>query len=205
MKQKQSGYLLLIPAALLAIVVVFSLLFLMQALINANLEEPEEREVFSIDDIWQEEIEITEERRDNRVTDIDEAELPPELPPMTVAFDDNVNMGGIGTEVAPVEIQIDGGSFSDGDMIALVRVNPEYPIRAAERGLEGFCTVYFTVTTAGTTKDAHVQPGPEQCSNSLFERPSIRAIERFRFRPKMIDGAPVEVQHANRFIFELEE
>lgn len=204
-RSNQNGYLLLLPAAASALVVVFGLLFLMQALINADQKEPEQTEVFAIGDIWQEEPEITEFTKDNQVNEVEEAELPPELPQMDISVDNNVDMGGLSGDSLDIDIQVDAGAFSDGDVIALVRVNPQYPQRAAERGIEGFCTVYFTITALGTTRDAYVPEGEANCSNSLFQRPSLRAIERFKFKPKIVDGTAVEIEHANRFIYELED
>jgi protein TonB len=204
-RSKENGYLLLLPAAGLALVVVFGLLFLMQALINADQQEPEEKEVFAIGDIWQEEPEITEFKKEIQVNEVDDAELPPELPKVDISVDNNIDMGGLSGDALEIDLQVDAGAFSDGDVIALVRVNPEYPQRAAERGIEGFCTVYFTITALGTTRDAYVPEGEESCSNSLFQRPSIRAIERFKFKPKVVDGEAVEIEHANRFIYELED
>ena len=200
---KQQGVLLLLPAAGLALVVVFGLLFLMQALINADQKEPDDKEVFAIGDIWQEEPEIEEFKKEIKITEVDEVETPPELPKMDVNLDTDVDMGGLSGDTLEIDLQVDAGAFSDGDVIALVRVNPDYPQRAAERGIEGFCTVYFTITALGTTRDAYVPEGPENCSNSLFSRPSIRAIERFKFKPKIVDGEAVEIEHANRFVYEL--
>ena len=204
-RSNQNGYLLLLPAAASALVVVFGLLFLMQALINADQKEPEQSEVFAIGDIWQEEPEITEFKKDNQINEVDDVELPPELPQMDISVDNNVDMGGLSGDSLNIDIQVDAGAFSDGDVIALVRVNPQYPQRAAERGIEGFCTVYFTITALGTTRDAYVPEGEANCSNSLFQRPSLRAIERFKFKPKIVDGSAVEIEHANRFIYELED
>lgn len=202
---KENGYLLLLPAAGLALVVVFGLLFLMQALINADQQEPDQTEVFAIGDIWQEEPEVTEFKKEIQVNEVDDVELPPELPQMDISVDNNIDMGGLSGEALVIDLQVDAGAFSDGDVIALVRVNPEYPQRAAERGIEGFCTVYFTITALGTTRDAYVPEGEANCSNSLFQRPSLRAIERFKFKPKVVDGDAVEIEHANRFIYELED
>lgn len=200
---KQKGVLLLLPAAGLAIVVVFGLLFLMQALINADQGEPNDSQVFAIPDIWQEEPEVTEFKKEIDITEIDEVDTPPELPQVDIALDADIDFGGLSGGDLDLDIEVQNGAFSDGDVIALVRQQPEYPQRAAERGIEGHCDVHFTITALGTTRDAFIPEGEESCSNSLFERPSIRAIERFKFKPKIVDGEAVEIQHANRFIFEL--
>ena len=200
---KQDGVLLLLPAAGLAIVVVFGLLFLMQALINADQGEPNDSQVFAIPDIWQEEPEVTEFKKEIDITEIDEVDTPPELPQVDIALDGDVDFGGLSGESLDLDIQVQAGAFSDGDVIALVLQQADYPTRAAERGIEGFCVAYFTITTLGTVRDAYIPEGEEHCSNSLFERSSIRAIERFKYKPKIVDGEAVEINHRFRFVYEL--
>ena len=202
---KQEGVLLLLPAAGLALVVVFGLLFLMQALINADQGEPEESEVFAIGDIWQEEPEVTEFKKEIKITEVDEVETPPELPQMDISSDSDVDLGGLSGGALEIELEVQAGAFSDGDVIALALIQPDYPARASERGIEGFCIVNFTISSLGTTKDIYVNEGEDQCSSSLFERPSIRAIERSKYKPKTVDGEAVDIQHAYRFTFQLDD
>ena len=140
---KQNGFLLLLPAAGMAIFVVFGLLFLMQALINVDQEAPDDSEVFAIGDIWQAEPELTEFKKEIKVNEVDDVELPPELPQMDISIDNSIDMGGLSGDSLELDLNIDIGSFSDGDVIALVRVNPEYPQRAAERGIEGRVATCF--------------------------------------------------------------
>ena len=198
----QRGYLLLIPSAVLAVGVTFLLLFIMQALINADLREPEQTERLNINFVFQEQEEIQENVRDRQVDEIEEAEEQPDIPDMTMELDTNLEGVNISSANARAELNISAGnSFSDGDIIPLVAIQPNYPRRAAERGMEGYCVVSFTITTAGTTADIQ----EEECSNSIFLRDSVRAAERLKYRPRIIDGRPVEVQHYYRFTFEMAE
>ena len=102
-----------------------------------------------------------------------------------------------------------GNNFSaDGEYMPIVAVAPEYPRRAAQRGLEGFVTVRFTVTTNGSTRDIEVVDAvdTEGRETSIFNRSAIRAAERFKFRPRVVDGEPTEVAGVSyRFVFELED
>ena len=60
------------------------------------------------------------------------------------------------------------------------------------------------MTTAGTVRDVTVVPG--RCEESVFERPSIEAAYRFKYKPRVIDGEPVEVIGVwNRFTYGLED
>ena len=45
-----------------------------------------------------------------------------------------------------------GGQGGDGSPVPLVRVNPQYPARAMQRGVEGWVQLRFTVSAAGTVK-----------------------------------------------------
>ena len=90
---------------------------------------------------------------------------------------------------------------NDGPLVAVLRVQPNYPARAVTQGLEGFVVVEFTVTPDGSTADHRVI----ESSHGLFESAAIRAAERFRFRPRVIDGVPVATRGVrNLFRFEME-
>lgn len=96
-----------------------------------------------------------------------------------------------------------GLSASDGEYLPIVKVAPIYPRRAQSRGTEGYCTVEYTVTTAGTTKDIV----PVDCNPpGYFERASVKAAEKFKYKPRVVDGEPIEVPGIqNRFTYELEK
>lgn len=84
-----------------------------------------------------------------------------------------------------------GMGFGDGEYLPIVKVAPIYPRRAVERGITGVCVVRYTVTTAGTVKDVEVVE--EQCTDPVFHQPSREAALRFKYKPRIIDGTPVEV------------
>ena len=82
-----------------------------------------------------------------------------------------------------------GGPPSDSDIIPLVRVLPQYPPRAASRGVEGWVIVQFTITAAGTVKDPVVI---ESYPSSIFDRAALRALRKWKYRAKIVDGVAVE-------------
>ena len=95
-----------------------------------------------------------------------------------------------------------GMNIAEGDYLPIVRVAPVYPARALSRGLEGFVDLQFTVTTTGTVKDPIVL----QSTSSLFERAAIRAVLKFKYKPRVVDGVPVEVPGVKtRISFQLED
>jgi protein TonB len=77
---------------------------------------------------------------------------------------------------------------SDQSEIPIVRVPPVYPQRAIDRGVEGWVEVEFTVTEIGGVSDSKVLSAHP---SSIFNRAALRAIERWKYEPKMVDGQPV--------------
>jgi protein TonB len=82
-----------------------------------------------------------------------------------------------------------GEAPSDAEVVPLVRVNPQYPERARQRGVEGWVLVEFTVTKAGTVKDAVVIDADPK---NYFERAARKAVLRYKYKPKVENGVAVD-------------
>ena len=188
-------------------IVTTSLLFIMQLLIVTGkqaLTDPRERHKLEF---------VRVKRNENlNVEDIvpEKPPKPPETPPETPPQDlDNINPDAPKISIAPPEVQSTGDiggpggmNIAEGDYLPIVRVAPVYPARALSRGLEGFVDLSFTVTTAGTVRD----PVVLQSTSKLFERAAIRAVLKFKYKPRVVDGVPVEVPGVKtRISFMLED
>jgi protein TonB len=93
-----------------------------------------------------------------------------------------------------------GAGGSDRDIVPLVRVNPEYPSRAKQRGIEGWVEVEFTITKVGTVKDERVLRSRPPY---LFDRAALQAVRRWRYNPQIEAGRAVEHPGQQvRFAFE---
>lgn len=89
---------------------------------------------------------------------------------------------------------------SEGDYHPIVRSAPTYPAMAASLGIEGYVVVEFTVTRTGSVKDVVVV----ESSDELFVEAAVRATYKFKYKPRMIDGEPIEVLGVrNRISFRL--
>lgn len=138
-------------------------------------------------------------------------EPPPPEPPTPRLDDANASADKIAISAVPVDTEIDltGGGFNignigEGEYLPIVKVAPVYPQRAAQRGLEGYCVVRYTVTTTGTTRDPTVVA--DQCTSSMFHRASIQAALKFKYKPRVVNGEAVEVPNVrNKFTFVLED
>ena len=173
--------------------ITFMLFQLMITLIftdEVTLEEPGEELRISIS----EEVEDVEVRqRDVTLDDVQQVDPPPPPPQIErqAAEQPNEDMSTVGGELPEFESpQMSGDNVnfdvSDRDAQPMVRIPPQYPPRAAERGTEGQCTVTFDVTPDGTPTNIRAT----QC-DSMFERATIRAVERWRYEPKVQDGNAV--------------
>ncbi len=194
-------------SGIFAILITFTLFFGMQYLIatgNNPLDEKIEGRKVEIGEVRQaQETEQTIRKPDKP----DDAETPPDTPDLDMDTSvDSVNTGvEIGMAPVAAEVNVGGtGGFaaSDGDYLPIVKVAPIYPRRAQERGLSGYVIVEFTVTKLGTVVDARVI----ESTNSVFNRAAIKAALKFKYKPKVVDGEPIDVAGVlHKISFEMED
>jgi protein TonB len=78
---------------------------------------------------------------------------------------------------------------------------PAYPQRALDKGVQGKCTVQYTVNTQGLVEDAQALG---DC-HALFIKPSLEATKTFRYSPRLVDGKAVKVPNVkNTFQYRIE-
>lgn len=83
----------------------------------------------------------------------------------------------------------------------LVRQNPQYPVRALQRGEEGHVQVKFDVTAAGVVDNVTVV----ESSDALFEDAAVEAVAQWRYLPRIAAGKRVaseDVRTVIRFALE---
>lgn len=188
-------------------IVTVSLLFIMQLLIaSGNKALTEDKGAHKLDFVR------VKRNEELNVDDIipEKPPKPPETPPEAPPQDmDNINPDSPTINVAPPMVTANtdiggpgGMNIAEGDYLPIVRVAPVYPARALSRGLEGFVDLSFTVTTTGSVEDPIVL----QSTSSLFERAAIRAVLKFKYKPRVVDGVPVRVPGVKtRISFQLED
>lgn len=181
-----------------------ALLYLMQALIysdDAGLEEG--GPTISIDflPVQEEKTIIRRPRKPKPPPKVDEP--PPEIPDIPITIEAPSIGTGVPTIVAKPNIDIKGGIPSSGEYLPIVKVAPQYPRRALTRGLEGYVIVSFTVTKTGTVDNPVVV---EAVPPNIFNRSAVNAASKFKYKPKIVDGVPVDVHNVqNKIIFEIEK
>lgn len=152
----------------------------------------------------------TVHRRELKPTKPPQPQSPPPLPstPRIESLSPNAETIAISATPAETDIEISGAGFSlglgGGDYLPIVKVAPIYPQRALSRGIEGYCVVQYTVTRRGTIRDPFIIE--DQCTHSMFQRPSLQAALKFKYKPRVIDGEAVEVPGVqNKFTFVIED
>lgn len=95
-----------------------------------------------------------------------------------------------------------GGLFTDGPLVAMVRVRPVYPTRALTYGIEGYVIVQFDISAEGQVLNVVII----ESTDSVFDSAAIKAAERFKFKPRVVNGlAMASYGIQNMFRFRLDD
>jgi len=192
----------------MAALITLGLFYFMQALIatGEGLDEP--LNVVKIVDSSMPEIEL------EVIEEIDKPELIEEVTEIVEEVERQVTISdGPDLNIDRSQVQIDTGlelsnasiSATDGDYLPLVAIAPQYPTRAAQRGIQGWCLVSFTVDGLGNVVEESIVVVDAEPPN-IFDRSSERAAARFKFQPRVVDGQGVEVPGVQYlFRYELED
>ena len=90
----------------------------------------------------------------------------------------------------------------DNPLTPLVMTQPIYPMRARQRGIEGWVKVQFVINEEGNTESIRIiKAEPE----SIFNKNVIRCVSSWRFSPGTIDGIKVKTLADQIIRFELDQ
>ena len=188
-----------------ATVVTFGLIWTMQVLIATGKQALTKNQEFKFVDFVRVKRDETVNQEEDKPEKPPEPDTPPpDAPPPQMDNVDTsqaVTMTPLSGSIS-VQNQLGGFQIVDGDYLPIVKVAPIYPRRAMTRGVEGDCLIEYTVTTSGAVRD----PSVVECSSSLFARASLNAVLRFKYKPRVVDGNPIEVPGVRHVItYKLED
>jgi len=197
-------------AFFLAATITFGLFWLMQFLISMNIDEYDKSKRGRLIEFVRLKRESELELKKRKLPEKQEREEEPPPPDLDLSSTLRPTQGtmAIAAPSADFALALTGGPHlggppSDSDIIPLVRVLPQYPPRAQSRGVEGWVIVEFTISAAGTVKDPVII---EAHPSSIFNRAMLRAIRKWKYKPKIVDGVAVERTGVRvRQNFEMEE
>lgn len=199
---------------LVAVAATLSLFWFMNVLISndAIFEKPDRNRAY-LDFVRVDPADDDVNTKDRRIP---EPPPPPEEAPETPEFsnqldsvsaDLSMNMPSIGLPIndgsGPYLGTLTAGqglAGFDTDVIPVVRVPPTYPRRAKQARIEGWVTMEVLIRPDGTVSGAKVM---ESDPPRLFDDAAMTAMERWKFRPKMVDGNPVAQRAKQTIEFKL--
>jgi len=166
-----------------------------------------------LDEIISASIDITRPQRDedarsrdrNKPNRPEQQNAPPPPPPMqleTRVNPSNTNLNIAMPDFSGLNLSALGAP-SDRSATPLVQVPPIYPDGAAQRGIEGWVLVEFDITPTGAVMNPRVIDADPQ---GVFDRAALRAIEKWKFKPQIVDGQPApQFSKEYKITFQLEK
>ena len=196
-----------IIAIALSVAVTFLLFFGMQSLIQSGegaLTDPPRGSVLDFVRVKKESAPEQKDRKPQKPPKPQDPPPPMEAPPME-SPDPNATAAStdFGADIQ-ADVGLEGGlslESGDGEYLPIVKVQPIYPRRAQQRGIEGYVIVEFTVNKLGAvTNPFVVEADPE----SIFDQAALQAALKFKYKPRVVNGEAVEVAGVqNRITFKL--
>jgi protein TonB len=187
-----------------AFFVTAGLFLMMRALVGPPTDVIEEQaEATKIDIGRQQRDEIV--RPDRAQPERPERAEPPPPPPSTRDIADKANVEGVSGALPDFNSKMNEGSGllpDDFNIQPEIRVPPEYPQRPAQRGIEGYVILEFDITPQGEPFNIRVV---EEEPQGYFARAAVRAVTRWKYAPKTVNGRQVVREDVRtRLTFNLE-
>ncbi|WP_299263503.1 energy transducer TonB [uncultured Psychrosphaera sp.] len=132
---------------------------------------------------------------------------PPKAKPMPpqvkqdLAQNDNLELGppGIDVEIPSIGLtKIGLGGPKNKSATPIFRVEPQYPIKAATNGIEGWVSLSFSIDKLGRVIDVKVMDAKPK---RYFEHAARKALRKWKYQPKLVNGKPV-VQSGQSILLE---
>ena len=193
--------------------VALALFLLMHTLISGDANRNRDRdESVRLDFIQVDQDEIENIRKRTPPPKPEPPKKPPPPPKLTVDSADRPQQPMPDMQMPKIDLGIGAGSgpylgnwsagdgSAEGDVIPIVRIEPQFPREALVKGIEGWVVVEFTIEPDGTVSDPRVV---ESNPRRLFDRNAIRAIYKWKFKPRIVDGQPVARRATQRLEFTL--
>lgn len=196
-------------ALIVAAIASFAVFWIMQTLISSGgsvLEADNTGKLVDFVDISRDDDVVTKDRKPEKPPAAPKEPPKPDMPKPSVDSKADTQGMDIGMADVTSDLQVDAGlsgGSGDGDYLPIVKVAPQYPRTAAQRGIEGYVVLEFTVTELGTVSEPKVI---EADPPAIFDQAAIQAALKFKYKPKMVNGKAEAVSGVRNIIrFELDK
>ena len=208
--QNESRYL---SALILGIGITLILFFIMQALIDSGDQQyrsDSDGQIMEFVRIKDDESLSFKDRRKPKKPE--PPKEPPPPPKMIVEKQAKPTMNKIKIEIPNIDLPTiaGGGPFlgnwagnplAEGDVLPIVRIDPQWPREALVEGIEGYVIVEVLIASDGSVRSAVVV---ESEPRRMFDRNVIRAVLKWKFKPRIVNCVPVERRAIQRLDFNLD-
>ena len=203
-----------LSALILGVLISLGLFFLMQSLIDSgeqNTNASSEGQIMEFIRIREDEtLSIKDRRKPQKPKPPKE---PPPPPKLIVEKQVKPTMNRIKIEIPNIDLPsiAGGGPFlgnwagnplAEGDVLPIVRIDPQWPREALIEGIEGYVVVEVTIGADGSVKDVRIiRSEPKR----VFDRNVMKAVLKWKFKPRIINGVPVERKAIQMLEFTLDD
>ena len=128
-------------------------------------------------------------------------EMPSLNIPLQTSRFNNSALAGVSMAAEPMIVS-KGSTAISTNIIPLSKIDPIYPMRAKSRRIEGWVKIEFTITQEGTVANTKVV---EYKPSKIFNHSALRAIKRWKFKPKVVNGVAIEQRAVQILTFRLKK
>jgi len=202
-----------LSAMILGVIVSLFLFFLMQALIDSgdqNYKTTADSQILEFIRIKDDEsLSFKDRVKPKKPTPPKE---PPPPPKLVVQKQAKPTVNKIKIEIPNIDLPTiagggpflgnwEGNPLAEGDVLPIVRIDPQWPREALIEGIEGYVIVEVTIASDGSVRGASII---ESIPKRMFDRSVIRAVLKWKFKPRIINGVAVERKAIQRLDFKLD-
>lgn len=202
-----------LASLLLGVAVTLVLFFIMQALIDSGdqaYRSDSDGQIMEFVRIKDDESLSLKDRRKPKKPE--PPKEPPPPPKMIVEKQVKPTMNKVKIDIPNIDLPTiaGGGPFlgnwagnplAEGDVLPIVRIDPQWPREALVEGIEGYVIVEVIIAADGSVASAVVI---ESVPRRIFDRNVIRAVLKWKFKPRIINGVAVERRAIQRLDFNLD-
>ena len=202
-----------LASLLLGVAVTLVLFFIMQALIDSGdqaYRSDSDGQIMEFVRIKDDESLSLKDRRKPKKPE--PPKEPPPPPKMIVEKQVKPTMNKVKIDIPNIDLPTiaGGGPFlgnwagnplAEGDVLPIVRIDPQWPREALVEGIEGYVIVEVIIAADGSVASAVII---ESVPRRLFDRNVIRAVLKWKFKPRIINGVAVERRAIQRLDFSLD-